>query len=119
MSTQAYTLGNGEERHANHPETFLIPTRAARESMVAKDKVRLMFNFEGFTERMDVRITEKSSTGEYTGIILSSPWVIPIEKGAQLKFGPEHVIDIFIYENEQRRLIDRRHEHEQFCVETD
>jgi hypothetical protein len=38
-----YTLGNGEEMHAKHPETFWMPPRKDREALKPGNMVKCMF----------------------------------------------------------------------------
>jgi hypothetical protein len=119
MSTSAYTLGNGEERHTHHPETFQIPNRMERENVPIGGHVNLMFNAPfGMTERMWVIVNGRIDGGRYTGFLVKNPAVISAKRGDSVEFGPEHVINILTPEHERLTVVARRHDQEP-CVETD
>lgn len=93
-------LLSAEERNAQHPETFPIPSRAARESLEPGEIVKLLFCYTGdpeedFVERMWVIVESRDKHGRYVGVLDNDPIDIPdLEAGMALPFTAEHIIDI-------------------------
>jgi hypothetical protein len=103
-----WELRSAEESHAQHPDTFWIPSREERENLQRGQAARLIFDIESIDdagqvqlqgERMWVVVSERCG-GLYVGILDNQPASVePGEKvylyfGAEVPFGPEHVIDI-------------------------
>lgn len=97
-------LDSGEERHANAPDTFWIPTREARESLQPGDYAKLIFVIalddaedSVDVERMWVIVRERIGD-TYLGILDNKPSGITENEdlwlGTELPFRPEHIIDI-------------------------
>ena len=100
-----WTLLSGEERQAQHPETFSIPDRSERESLSPGDAVQLLFDIE---TREGGRVIDrgvdrlwvivKTRTGNiYRGVLDSDPgWAegLSLRPGSEVNFLPEHVIKI-------------------------
>lgn len=100
MPSQDYHLTNGEEQHEKHPETFWIPSRDARISLIVGDSAKVIFNPSsniGFAERMWVKITEVLEPGKYVGTLDNHP-VNPqfngLHLGSVVEFESCHVIQI-------------------------
>jgi hypothetical protein len=101
-------LLSGEQLHHDHPDTFWIPPRDAREQLPIGQAVKLYFEIQSETdagetalssERMWVIVAERVSDG-YIGILDNQPASIESSDevylcfGAEIPFFPEHVIDI-------------------------
>ena len=96
-----FRLADAEERHAAHPQSFLIPDRAERDSLQTGDSVRLLFELldpaPGLPngERMWVEVTGRDAGG-YRGVLTNAPAAITtIGLGDDIRFGPENVIATF------------------------
>ena len=89
-------LKNAEAVHASHPQTFGIPSRIDRETLIVGDFAKLMFvHANGNVERMWVKIRCPLSNGQYAGSIdnvplLGDDWKL----GDLIIFKPEHIISI-------------------------
>lgn len=83
-------LCNVELRHAAHPETFGIPSRAERESIPRGDFAKVILD----DERFWVEVTERHPDGRYTGTVANELVCCDLPYGSPLDFGPEHVADI-------------------------
>jgi hypothetical protein len=99
-----WELENGEECHAQFPDTFWIPERQHREALYPGDYAKLMFrialddpNDRVSVERMWVLVRERISSG-YLGLLRNEPDTIlendSLWLDSELPFRPEHVIDI-------------------------
>ena len=98
-----WELGNGEERHAEAPETFWIPSRRDRESLKPGDYAKLIFRIAldddedpCSVERMWVLV--RGRVGEtYFGVLDNEPGGIAendeLWLGTELPFRAEHVIN--------------------------
>ena len=94
-----YELDNGEEMHADAPETFYLPPLDARNNLKPNDTVKLVFRIEhnnGFdVERMWVDVKSVTSTG-YIGILDNDPYCTEeLKSGEIIEFKPKHVIQIY------------------------
>lgn len=100
-----WELRSGEKARAENPETFWIPERTARENLKRGDGAKLFFNFEVETKNgaIEIRgekmwVIVKSRIGDfYLGTLENQPAGIDrgfLDKGAEILFKPEHVIDI-------------------------
>lgn len=97
--TVSYVLADGEQSHAEHPDTFWVPPREQRETLVVGQIVKLMFEITHvggeMTERMWVIVKEKTRAG-YTGVLDNDPTCTSeMKSGLQVNFQPRHVIQIF------------------------
>ncbi len=104
QGTVSFTLDDGEVRHRENPDTFWIPPKAERETLVEGDLVKLVFNLtdgeQTQGERMWVLVTGKTASG-YTGTIDNDPYSTDrIKAGHAVAFEPRHVIDIYEDEDE-------------------
>jgi hypothetical protein len=99
-----WCLEDGEERHAESPETFLIPDLAVRRILQPGDYAQLIFRIAvrdpddpEAVERMWVIIRERTPIGYY-GILANSPASIlendTFWRGAEIPFEPRHIIDV-------------------------
>jgi hypothetical protein len=103
-----WELRSAEETSREHPETFWIPPREARENLRVGQAAKLIFDIEGVNqdgkieiqgERIWVVVSERFNEF-YIGILDGQPASIEqTEKtylcfGAEIPFLPEHVIDI-------------------------
>ncbi len=105
IEDDGWTLISAEERHASHPESFEIPSRTDRESLVPGDGAKLLFDIE---TRDDGRIVDrgvdrmwvivKASYNEgYLGVLDSDPGAaenLRLRQGDTVDFGPEHVAEL-------------------------
>lgn len=107
LETDFWELRSGEDAHAKNPDTFWIPPREKRWSLNRGQAAKLIFDIEGYEEnelvvqgeRMWVIIAER--VGDlYIGILDNQPACLErsadvyLTMGAEIPFGPEHVIDI-------------------------
>jgi hypothetical protein len=105
IEKDGWTLESSEERNAQSPETFSIPSRAERESLSPGDGAKLLFDIETREagqvvdrgiDRMWVIVKTKAD-GLYVGILDSDPGVaarLTLRTGTEVLFGPEHIIAI-------------------------
>jgi hypothetical protein len=107
-STDFWQLRSGEEAHRSNPATFWIPPLAERQGLERGQAAKLIFELEGIeedgsvgvmSERMWVIVAER--VGDlFVGVLDNQPAFIEITDsvylrfGAEVPFGPEHVIDI-------------------------
>lgn len=94
-----FTLEDGELLNRENPDTFWIPPKDRRESLVRDDIVKLVFNLtdgkQTQGERMWVIVKDGDSSG-YTGILDNDAYSTDrIKAGLEVMFEPRHVIDIF------------------------
>lgn len=97
-STLPYELKNGEKLNQENPVGFLIPSREARENVLPGSVVRLIFKIQIgnliCTESMLV-IVVKKTPDHYVGLLANDPvGTSKIKYGDEIKFQPEHVIEI-------------------------
>ncbi|CEF48421.1 unnamed protein product [uncultured bacterium] len=93
-----YSLEDGERYHREAPDTFEIPSLAAREALERGQIVKLMFNISAGTdsqvERMWVIVEGKDTEG-YLGVLDNQPAATDeIRPGMKVRFQPRHVINI-------------------------
>lgn len=91
---------DGELMNAQHPETFEIPPRLDREMVRIGDFVKLGFIYPKVTdeeqtmgERMWVKVTAYSGL-LFTGTIANTPFEAELNYGDEVKFMPQHVLDV-------------------------
>ncbi|MFC5862927.1 DUF2314 domain-containing protein [Acidicapsa dinghuensis] len=102
IATDGWELVSAEDRNTAHPNTFHIPTREQRETLVPGDGAKLLFDIEirangvikdRGVERMWV-IVKARSEGVYIGLLDNDPVTaenLQLQKGDVITFGPEHV----------------------------
>ena len=98
MSATPYTLIDGEQRHAEFPETFRIPLTRKRESLDAGDIVKLGFQFASVMqgERMWVLVASRQPDGDYIGHLDNDPVLSEsLCCGDAVQFSPRHVLAIW------------------------
>ena len=98
-------LVSAEERHTAHPETFEIPPRADRETLVPGAAAKLLFQIETKegdriidrgVDRMWVIVRAVTPEG-YQGVLDNDPGEsegLNLRAGDGIVFGPEHVAAI-------------------------
>ena len=92
-----YELENGEAMHREHPNTFAMPQRAERETLLPGDYAKVVFLADGEGERMWVEIatTDPDADSPYEGTLANDPIVhLELSHGDLVQFGPEHVVQI-------------------------
>lgn len=105
LEADGWTLVSAEERHAVHPTTFQIPSKADRETLVPGAAAKLLFHIEtreasrvidSGVDRMWV-IVRAVMSGGYMGVLDSDPGQaegLNLREGDNIVFGPEHVAAI-------------------------
>jgi hypothetical protein len=105
MEIDGWTLVSAEERHEQHPDAFMIPSRDERENLKSGDAAKLLFDIETReggriidrgVDRMWV-IVKRRVDGNYVGVLGSDPGTadgLRLHPGMELLFGPEHVAEI-------------------------
>ena len=105
IEEDGWALVSGEDAHALSTKTFKIPDRHVRESLSPGDAVKLLFDIETKeagqvvdrgVDRMWV-IVKRRAGNRYVGVLDSDPGRadgLNLRPGAELLFGPEHVIAI-------------------------
>jgi hypothetical protein len=95
--TMMNRLISAEECHAQYPETFPIPDKAARDRLQPGDCAKVIFRTytgDGISgERIWVLVTGKLGD-RYIGTLANEPFIIAGKYGACVYFRAEHVIDI-------------------------
>jgi hypothetical protein len=108
LPDDGWELDSAEERHRLNPDSFRIPPAAERASLTRGQGAKLVFLIEGVEEdgtvcvhgeRMWVVVAGRRA-GCYVGILVNEPAEVEsgeeeyLVVGAEIPFGPEHVIDI-------------------------
>lgn len=108
LALDFWELRSGEAAAAAHPDTFDLPPRTERESLVRGQTVKLIFDQEGCEEdgsvtlqgeRMWVIVSERIGS-RYIGMLTSKPQLLEpgeetyLRAAAEVCFGAEHVIAI-------------------------
>ena len=99
-----WELDDGEQCHAEFPDTFWIPKRQHREALYPGDYAKLIFrislddeNDPVSVERMWVLVRERTPSG-YLGVLRNEPDALEenddLWLDTELPFRPEHIIDI-------------------------
>ena len=103
IDEDGWCLDDAEALHTEFPDTFWIPSAAARRGLHPGCLVKLIFRMEAEdeaqVERMWVIVTQRVRDGEaYLGVLDNTPyfeWAVGhLEAGFELPFEPRHVIDI-------------------------
>ncbi|MFT4264667.1 MAG: DUF2314 domain-containing protein [Nocardioides sp.] len=97
MTSEVHRLANAEERQAESPTSFVIPSVTERASLGVGDLAKLIFELadveETPAERMWVIVTQVVG-GRYVGRLDNQPVAMTaLNLGDTVSFGPEHVID--------------------------
>lgn len=93
-----YTLVDGEQANAEHPDTFWMPEKTAREALRPGQIVKCIFqstNEKEPSERMWVLVHEKLPDGSYRGELNNHPTFIHAKAGDAVSFSAKHVIQIY------------------------
>lgn len=105
IEADGWALVSAEERAAAAPTTFVIPSRAMRESLSPGDAAKLLFDIETRdggrvidrgVDRMWVIVKAKRKVG-YIGVLDNNPGAaenLTLREKDLVLFGPEHVADI-------------------------
>lgn len=110
-----WALDDGEERHRDAPETFRIPSLAARKGLQRGDYAKLIFRIamegeEVAVERMWAIVTERTADG-YLGILDNDPTLIEendvLWRGSELPFRARHVIDLLPATDASRTVAEK------------
>ncbi len=94
-----YVLDSGVELNRQYPSTFIIPSKEEISQLKIGDLVKLVFREDTAGERMWVKISDISLTGDhnsFVGTLDNEPYELEtIKYGDTVIFSPEHVIQIF------------------------
>lgn len=111
LELDGWELESAEERHAQAPHRFQIPSSEERTTLQAGQRVQLLFlllesgadpNDPIMCERMWVTVNQASSTG-YVGTLDSMPVSSDaLQPGDQIEFGPQHVCSVLIPKTDPR-----------------
>jgi hypothetical protein len=105
IETDSWALLSAEKLHSEHPTTFAIPSRQAREALRRGDAAKLLFDIETKengevvdrgVDRMWVVVT-RCADGRYEGVLDNDPGAadgLTLQRGALISFLPEDVADI-------------------------
>ena len=105
LDADGWMLVSAEERHAANPETFEIPSRTDRETLVPGVAAKLLFHIETReanravdrgVDRMWVIVRAVGPDG-YVGVLDNDPGRsegLNLHEGDAIVFGPEHVAAI-------------------------
>jgi hypothetical protein len=105
LDADGWALVSAEERAAAHPETFQIPTKIDRQTLVPGAAAKLLFQIETKeakrlidrgVDRMWVIVREVTPEG-YMGVLDNDPGEsegLNLREGDLIVFGPEHVAAI-------------------------
>jgi hypothetical protein len=110
LDEDGWELDNVEELHAQHPDTYHIPSRQERSSLRIGNRVKLVFLFltqrkgqeiiQG--ERMWCTIVEVND-GRYVGTLDNCPVTSEVvQPGDRIEFGPEHIATVLIPRTDPR-----------------
>jgi hypothetical protein len=105
LEADGWMLVSAEEREAAHPETFQIPTKIDRQTLVPGVAAKLLFHIETKegdrvidrgVDRMWVIVAAVTPEG-YMGVLDNDPGLsdgLNLRAGDVILFGPEHVAAI-------------------------
>ncbi len=105
IDRDGWALVSAEDRHSANPETFEIPPRERRESIVVGEAAKLLFDIQTTVDgqvvdrgvdRMWVIVSATTNDG-YLGILDNNPGEsenLTLRRGGVVAFGPEHVASI-------------------------
>ena len=105
LEKDGWALESGEERHARDPTQFELPSRRERDALAPGVAAKLLFVIETReggslvdrgVDRMWV-IVKRRAGNAYVGVLANDPGVadgLTLRPGAEILFGPEHVIEI-------------------------
>ena len=111
LDEDGWALDDGEKAHAEHPDTFWIPSQQERDNLKVGDLAKLRFvlalvdeegNEEEAAERMWVEV-EECADAWYRGVLTNQPASTDeVLLGMEVWFEPRHVIDIMTVEEQER-----------------
>jgi hypothetical protein len=116
IENDGWRLVSVEDRQAEHPDTFQIPSREERESLARGDGAKLLFDIETRDrdrvidrgiDRLWVIVTGRAGDN-YLGVLDSDPGSaggLNLHAGQLIAFGPEHVAGI---DRPSREYIEKR-----------
>ncbi len=103
VERDGWCLDDGEERHREAPETFIIPELEVRKRLQPGDFAKLIFRIslggdeDVSVERMWVIVRERTPAG-YIGMLDNEPSAIAENEelwvGTELPFEYHHIIDV-------------------------
>lgn len=106
LDADGWMLVSAEERHTAHPETFEIPAKVDRETLVPGTAAKLLFHIDTReagriidrgVDRMWVIVSAVTPEGRYVGVLDNDPGQsdgLNLREGDVIVFGPEHVAAI-------------------------
>lgn len=92
----SYTLVDGNARHEKYPDTFEMPSEAARAAVQPGDCVKVGLEVEGGAgERMWFQVISRG-VDSFIGILGNNPVVIEdIKRGDELSFESKNILCIW------------------------
>lgn len=100
-----WELEDGEALQREAPETFFLPPREVRQSLVPGQNVKLVFRISLIdehgaktqeVERMWVLVRQSLTEGQYLGELNNDPYCTDgMQAGMPVVFEPRHVIQIY------------------------
>ncbi len=105
IESDGWTLISAEDRQAEHPDTFHIPSREQRDSLARGDGAQLLFDIETRdgdrlidrgVDRLWVIVKERTGSN-YLGVLDSDPGSaegLNLHAGQLITFRSEHVAEI-------------------------
>ena len=98
MKQVSYTLDDVVEINQDHPDTYPIPSAAARNDLKKGQLVKLVFRIaqddEVDVERMWVIVKSKSND-TYVGVLDNDPFCTDqIKSGMEVRFQSQHILQI-------------------------
>lgn len=94
-----FTLEDAENLSRENPDSFWIPARGRRESLVEEDLVKLIFNISDGDQTQGERmwvLVKSADRSRYIGVLDNDPhFTDQIKAGLEVEFEPRHVIDIY------------------------
>ena len=75
-------------------KTFQLPTQNELLKVKKGNFVKIMFSKGKETERMWVKLEEKTDTDKWKGTLSNAPFIIELKHGDKITFHPLDVIDI-------------------------
>ena len=82
---------------ARRAELYDLSQPALSTLLMPGDTVRVVFERPdpGASEGLWLEVTARSTYGRYVGALRNDPEVLPLPYGAQVAFGPEHVLELY------------------------
>lgn len=95
-----WLIVDAEERHRNSPDTFQIPSKVARNSLLPGDQVKLAFEPADTEEagvggeRLWFEVIDVLDDGAYLGVFRNFPVFFDVDLEEAIEFTPENILDI-------------------------